>query len=940
MSDAIIGTVLTQLGSILEREIQQELRLVVGVDKDIENLKRTFRSISSVLLDAEMRRVKKDEEKEGLEIWLQNLQEVSYDMDDILAEWSNALLKIEIEGLENTTPKKKVCFFINSPCFCFSKVFLRRDIALKIQEINERLDFIDKEKLRYNLKEIENGEAPNRRLKTVSHIDLNEACGRDGEQTGLVRELLKLKENSRADRGLHLVSIVGMGGIGKTFLAQLAYHSADLETHFDKRIWVCVSEPFDASRIAKAIIEGVDGHAPNLVEFDPIMTKLRNSIAGKRFLLVLDDVWTQDHEKWEPLRISLKNGVPGSKILVTTRNERVAKMMGSSYTLKLGQLSKQDCWSLFSQIAYFDRSKQDREELEDIGKKLAAKCKGLPLAAKTVGSLMRFKNSIREWQSVLDNFMWGLEETKEGPFPPLLLSYYDLHPSLRRCFSYCAIFPKDCKIEADNLIKLWMAQGYIDTEIRGREFLDNLISRCFFQELEKDKDTESIVRFKMHDMVHDFAQYLTKNECYMTEVDNKVESWMNSSCSKARHLTLVRAEDVHFPVSIGNIEKPHTFLVQSFYDCPALVSEEDKVSPDLFNQLLHVKALDLSRNRLLELPDEIGKLMNIRYLNLSHNPLGELPETICGLYNLQTLKLVACKYLRRLPQGIGQLKNLRHLEIDGTEKLEALPKGIGRLHSLQTLNKFILAVPVNSRNLEERMCKLGELKDLNQLRGRLKMGGLGLVSNVEEAKQAELKNKVHITDLHMDFKVQGQAEGKLDVVEALELHPDLQSLQISFYGATRLPSWITSLTNLRKLQLQDCQNCTELPPLGRLPSLQTLYIENMHDLKQIGYEFLGLGSSSSTMAAIDIFPKLKKLKFDNMRNWEQWEVVNMRIMPCLRYLKLSDCVKLKGLPDYLLQKTPIRKLRINKCPILQQRYQKETGENWIKISHIQKVRIS
>lgn len=955
MSDPIIGAVLTQLGTILEKQIRQELRLVVGVDKDIENLKSTFTAIRAVLLDAEMSRVRKEPEKEGLELWLQDLLHVSYDMDDILADWTNAIVKREEELANADTRKRKVLLTMALPCFSFSRVVLRRDIALKIKEINERLEGIAVKKDRYNLQKITVPET-SRRTKTVSHINTSEVCGREGDKNALVRALLN-ENSSRADRGLHLISVVGMGGIGKTTLAQLAYNSPEVKNYFDKRIWVCVSDSFDAAKIGKAIIEDAEGNAPNLFELNSIMSHLRKSIARKRFLIVLDDVWNEDPMKWDPLRICLTNDVSSSKILVTTRKEGVAKIMGSSYTLPLGLLSEQDCWSLFSQIAFFEKKKEEREEFKIIGKRIAQKCKGLPLAAKTIGNLMRLKNSVQDWQSVLDSYIWEweLKEAKEGPFAALLLSYYDLPAATRKCFSYCAIFPKDCKIEAGNVIKMWMAQGYLNSqdnnnnnemelESSGRNHLDDLIGRSFFQDLERDKDSGIVVRFKMHDMVHDFAQYLTKGECQLLEVDNNLEHRINTSSIDARHLTLIRSEDLSFPSSVGNLNKPHTFWVQSFHDCPALVSEEDIVSAELFSHLLPVKALDLSRNRLRELPEETGKLINLRYLNLSHNPLSELPETVCGLYNLQTLKLVACDHLVRLPEGIGKLRNLRHLEIDRTDNLKSLPKGIGKLNSLQTLNKLILT---SAKDTEEKLCKLGDIKDLNLIRGCLKIEGLGSVSNAAEASKAELKRKTFLTGMHMDFSPLSRFEGKSEVAEALELQTCLQSLQISFYGATQLPSWITTLNNLQKLQLQDCQNCNRLPALGRLPSLQTLYIENMHELKRIGNEFLGTDAASSSTAAdpVTVFPKLKKLKFEHMRSLEEWELEKgvqgrVIIMPCLRYLKLSGCSQLKALPDSVLQKDPVlRKLRINKSPLLQQKYEKGSEVHW-KISQIQKVRIS
>nr|GLL30058.1 putative disease resistance protein RGA3 [Ipomoea trifida] len=200
---------------------------------------------------------------------------------------------------------------------------------------------------------------------------------------------------------------------------------------------------------------------------------------------------------WEPLKNSLKDGLPGSRILVTSRNERVARMMGSV-------------------IAFSGRRKEDCEELKDIGQKIAQRCKGLPLAARVMGSLLRLKDTKKDWQNVLDSNIWELEEVVTDLFPHLYLSYNDLTPKMKQCFSYCAVFPKDYEIKVDMLIRIWMAQDYVTMELEGRELFGGLAMRSFFQNLEKDDmDSNIIISCKMHDIVHDFAQFLTRNECYI-----------------------------------------------------------------------------------------------------------------------------------------------------------------------------------------------------------------------------------------------------------------------------------------------------------------------------------------------------------------------------------------------------------------------------------------
>lgn len=956
MADAIITVILTQLASIMEEQVRQQVRLVVGVKKDIEKLTSGLKSIRAVLVDAEKRQLK----DESVKFWLEKLKDIAYDMDDVLSEWLTAIRKAKTEGVEDSSlSKKKVWSFISLPRLGFRRVVLRRDIALKIKDINERLDVIATEKDRYNFNMlVESGDLE--RPKTSSYIDVSEVRGRDVDKNTLVSKLLSEISQSR---GFHVVSVVGMGGIGKTTLAQMVYNCASVEQDFERKMWVCVSEPFDEVRVAKAIVEDLEGNASYLFELETVLRRLRNTISGKKFLLVLDDVWTEEYRKWEQLFNSLRIGADGSKILVTTRNERVAKMLRSSYELHLGQLADEDSWSLFSQIAFFERSKEDCEELEGIGRKIADKCRGIPLTVKTIGSLMRFKNSLQDWQNVLNSEFWEFEEAEKGLFPPLMLSYFDLPSTMKRCFSFCACFPKDHIINASNLIKLWMAQGYlcpeknVEMEVLGEEYLQNLAMRSFFQDIEKDKDGKRILRFKMHDMVHDFAQYLTKRECSVVEVDGELAVNLGSSYKTIRHLTLVRAEDVRFPTSIANAQKLHSFWVQSFFDTPPIISELDRIEPDLCNRLACLKALDLSHNRLGELPKEVGKLIRLKFLNLSHNPFWELPSTLCDLYNLQTLNLSACDNLRKLPQEMGKLVNLRHLEIDCTDSLKTLPKGIGNLSSLQTLSKFVI---VRGSDVEAETCGLEDLKNLKNLRGCLKIEGLGYKTNAAEAQIAELSEKKHISDLHLDFNPKAQTCNQDEVIEALQVHPGLQSLVISSYGGTRFPNWIVSLTNLRDLSLQECQNCTILPPLGRLPSLATLHIDGLHNLKSLGLEFLGATNNVNDQITKDskdislalssvqniAFPKLKKLKISNMGSWEEWNMIkaadeNIEIMPRLHFLKLYNCSNLKALPHPLFKAAPIRKLRIQNCPLIQQKYKKENGDQyWISISHIPKLQIS
>ena len=293
-------------------------------------------------------------------------------------------------------------------------------------------------------------------------MDVSNIIGRDNYRDELLSNLLG--EGSQEESNPRVISLVGMGGIGKSTLAQLAYNDDKIQAHFQQRIWVCVSDPFDEYKVAKAIIESIEGQSPNIIELQNLLARIRNLIGGKKFFLVLDDMWTEVFTKWEPFKNALKCGAQGSRILVTTRKNNVSEMMESSHMITLGELSVNDCWLMFSKIAFSNKDLHQRRDLEEIGKQLANKCKGLPLAAKTLGSHMRGKRSKEEWERVLHNNLWRVEDIKNGLLGPLLLSYNELSLLEKQCFLYCVAFEKDHQFDRLELIIHWMAQGYINSK--------------------------------------------------------------------------------------------------------------------------------------------------------------------------------------------------------------------------------------------------------------------------------------------------------------------------------------------------------------------------------------------------------------------------------------------------------------------------------------------
>ncbi|XP_058107246.1 putative disease resistance protein RGA3 [Magnolia sinica] len=894
----------------LNNLFQDEVALLVGVTDEIKKLYRSFTLIQAVLKDAETRRSK----DEAVKIWLQNVKDVAYDVDDILDEWMIEVLKSQApdEGVGSSFSKKKVISFFSSS---FNHLKLRHKIGNSIKEVRGRLGDIAEEKNQLGLRadsgegervdcELRRGEI--RERETSSLLDQTSVIGREGEKNEILHLLLQ-----EVTEVPFVISIVGMGGLGKTTLAQLVYNDEDVKGHFDMRMWVCVSEDYDVKRITKSIIESATGTGCESLDLNLLQDRLCCILQAKKFLLVLDDVWSKDSEKWDKLRTPFQAGAPGSRIIVTTRLEDVAGIMGSTdHMHKLAVLSDEDCWLLFRSKALEHRSEEECSELEEIGRQIVKKCGGVPLAAKTIGSVMQSRRTRSQWELVLRSEMWNSGDVFEGILPALLLSYYDLPPALKQCFAYCSGFPKDWVIRKDKIVKLWVAQGFIcstrsgDMEEISELYFDDLLRRSLLQDEQIDSDG-SILLCKMHDLVHDLAQYVAGSDCSMVEIRKKASLNINNVRHSFSFGNNEADKLASILVTVHKAHKLRTLLLQD-----SRISKVDK----LFHHLRRLRALDLSGTDIKKLAQTVGQLKHLRYLDLSMTDIEELPEELSNCINLQTLRLNYCQKLRKLPSGMRKMISLRHLEFKGLNDLRYLPQGIGILTELRTLTKFIVGG-------DEQGCKCGELKHLNHLQGSLPITGLQNVSSRDEASEAELHEKQHVLALSLEYDnedgelLDDEVKRMEDVLESLQPHTNLKELEIWNYKGSMLPKWIGNpmFSNLIEVKLSHCLECKQLPGLGKLPSLKFLFIKGMVEVKKVGGEFSGDDPNDGSGGGGVSFPKLETLHFQEMPNWEEWElrVGDGEVMPSLLELAIKDCTKLKVLHCNLLPL--LRKLTIGNC---------------------------
>nr|CAD1841078.1 unnamed protein product [Ananas comosus var. bracteatus] len=266
--------------------------------------------------------------------------------------------------------------------------------------------------------------------------------GRDMEKETLIQLLLRSaygSGSSTADHNVNVLPVVGIGGVGKTTLAQFVYHDPRVQNYFQLKMWVCVSnEPFDVKRLTREILESAAenerSNSTSLTNLDSLQVILKEKVMSKRYLLVLDDVWNENGREWERLYAALKYGLQGSTIMVTTRSPKVVEVMtGTLEPIFLNGLPEDVYQKFFKTCAFGSEDPEDRPEMEKIAERIAAKLKGSPLGAKTLGGLLNSNMDVRHWRTIMYSEIWELQQDKNDIMPALRLSYQFVDSARLRC---------------------------------------------------------------------------------------------------------------------------------------------------------------------------------------------------------------------------------------------------------------------------------------------------------------------------------------------------------------------------------------------------------------------------------------------------------------------------------------------------------------------------
>ncbi|KAI6678062.1 hypothetical protein NL676_038858 [Syzygium grande] len=452
----------------------QMIQLFCCGEGELHSLEETVETIRAVLMDAE----KKQWHDNQVKLWLRRLKDVLYDAQDLFDDISTEDLRRQAMA-GNEMMKAVRLFFSKS-----NQLAHGFTVANQIRQLRKKLnEFTYNNNFNFRQLPSEETMATGRRKKPEFLAPDTKIIGREEDKEKIKQILF----DSSSSNTVSVVSIVGKGGLGKTALARLVYNDGEVKGHFGLKMWVCVSDVFDVDLIFKEILKSANGdyrgHDDENKPQDQLRCLLRETLSRKKYLLVLDDLWNEDRHKWLELGEWLEGGLPGSKILVTTRSRKVARVADKKSVIHdLRGLAENESWNLFRRMAFGDGVDP---ELEEIGRDIVKKCAGVPLAIRTIGSLL-YRKTEDEWLRYKVHEFPKIDEVGAGIMHVLNFSYDRLPSCLKRCFAYCSVFPKDHVYDKREMIQLWVAQGFIESHSReddleevANNYLEELLGRSF-----------------------------------------------------------------------------------------------------------------------------------------------------------------------------------------------------------------------------------------------------------------------------------------------------------------------------------------------------------------------------------------------------------------------------------------------------------------------------
>ncbi|KAJ1256355.1 hypothetical protein BS78_K044800 [Paspalum vaginatum] len=736
------GVAQTIVGMITQ-VVVEELRQIKGVGDKVVHLRDELATMNALLrMLSEADEVSIDH---LVREWMKQVRELAYDSEDFVDDFKLRINRRAAPPVDGTA-LSRAKHLLSCGKLKLDALALRRALAAKIEDLHARTIAVSERRVRYGVDRKALRISASAAFAPASGTSASaqpvndpvEFIGMDDQATDLASKV----SSKGQDMKIKAFSIVGFGGLGKTTLAVEV--SRRLEGEFERQANVSVSQAFDENKELKGLLQRI------LLELVKPRTSNAKGIKEEEYLVVIDDVWTI--AAWNAIRCRLPENGCGSRIIVTTRIDTVAKACSpASIWLEtihhIKPLKAEDSKKLFMNRV-FGKSNECPEQLEPPMKTILDKCGGLPLAIVNIASLLASYSSANSrdmWDRVCKSIGSQMDSnpTLEGMKQIITLSYSHLPYHLKGCMMYLSIFPEDYVIDKERLLFRWIAEGLV-TEKRVRTMLE--VAESYFDELisrnmimpgcrlasammgghcmeanfltlvggqGKGASYDKIRRLSIHGDDKGPAE-VAKEGSVSNGNETVTDQPLIRQGVEAMNLEHVRSLSMFQPNGHNLLNRLDKFPLLRVLDLEACNKAVKNRHMDIICRLFLLKFLSLKGTDITEVPSEIGGLEHLQMLNLDDTLLTELPDTVTNLEKLECMYMsnrVLWDAVWSLPKGLKRMKALGVVykaDLDSADvaeeicELSQLRGALGNTHALRSINivengagtlRFLLKLP-------------------------------------------------------------------------------------------------------------------------------------------------------------------------------------------------------------------------------------------------------